>query len=567
MDPLLDCARAHCHRGRDRGVTAARVRHLHRDAGLLGLALLALAPAAVAHAAEVPGRTLDGPSAAIKYCSGREPGGRRDGRGGLPQGGPTRTAGSGVRRPPCGGAWGAPVKVSNSLNDVSDVEVEASNGGRLLVVYRTAVNELRRAGLARHRPAVRRGDPARHRHHRVQLRRQRRGRGLRRRHQGHQPRRLARDGQHGDAPPSRCSTRAARATVSSRSTARATRSSPMTRDDGGGDTRSSLVVITGTHLRPGDRGNGPDTPRPRRALRARRTWDIVSDLAGNAWVSFREQFAYTGINDRNRPLVRRLSGNAFGPAMLVDSGPTPPPDMTDAEFIRLAVAPNGANALASGFIQNNNTNKPSLFGASLTPGGPRPSRSSPRPSDGPITSGNGHRERRLRLHRLLVPAAARPPTTSCARGCAPAPAPSAPRSRCPTRLSATSTAPSPRSPPPTLRRPASSPTSRARRRQRASSPPRSTSRSRPQGAAVAATRPTPRSPGFSLSRTTFRKGTKLPKLSAEFKTGTTIRFRLSEAATVRLTFEKAARGRKVGKRAASPPARTARASAARATCG
>ena len=36
MEPLLDCARAHTHRGRDRGVAPARVRNLHRDAGLLG---------------------------------------------------------------------------------------------------------------------------------------------------------------------------------------------------------------------------------------------------------------------------------------------------------------------------------------------------------------------------------------------------------------------------------------------------------------------------------------------------------------------------------------------------
>ena len=40
---------------------------------------------------------------------------------------------------------------------------------------------------------------------------------------------------------------------------------------------------------------------------------IVSDLAGNAWVSFREQFAYPVVNDRNRPLVRRLSGKRVRP--------------------------------------------------------------------------------------------------------------------------------------------------------------------------------------------------------------------------------------------------------------
>ncbi len=57
----------------------------------------------------------------------------------------------------------------------------------------------------------------------------------------------------------------------------------------------------------------------------------------------------------------------------------------------------------------------------------------------------------------------------------------------------------------------------------------------------------PRVTRFSLSRRTFRKGTKLPKLSA-VKTGTTIRFRVSEKATVRLSFERKTRGRRVGKR-------------------
>ena len=56
----------------------------------------------------------------------------------------------------------------------------------------------------------------------------------------------------------------------------------------------------------------------------------------------------------------------------------------------------------------------------------------------------------------------------------------------------------------------------------------------------------PRVTGFGLSRRTFRKGTRLPKLSA-VKTGTTIRFRLSEKATVRLSFERKTRGRRVGR--------------------
>ena len=44
--------------------------------------------------------------------------------------------------------------------------------------------------------------------------------------------------------------------------------------------------------------------------------DVESDNAGNAWVAFREQFTYPVVNNRNRPLVRRLAGNAFGPPLL-----------------------------------------------------------------------------------------------------------------------------------------------------------------------------------------------------------------------------------------------------------
>ena len=63
--------------------------------------------------------------------------------------------------------------------------------------------------------------------------------------------------------------------------------------------------------------------------------------------------------------------------------------MTDAEFTRLAVSPDGAQGLASGFIQNASTNKPPLFGAALTPGGASPFALEPTPSDGAIRSGNG----------------------------------------------------------------------------------------------------------------------------------------------------------------------------------
>ena len=61
---------------------------------------------------------------------------------------------------------------------------------------------------------------------------------------------------------------------------------------------------------------------------------------------------------------------------------------------------------------------------------------------------------------------------------------------------------------------------------------------------------------LKLSRSTFRKGSKLPKASARtVKTGTTISFSLSEASKVKLSFESIKKGRKVGKRCRKPTAK------------
>ena len=73
---------------------------------------------------------------------------------------------------------------------------------------------------------------------------------------------------------------------------------------------------------------------------------------------------------------------------------------------------------------------------------------------------------------------------------------------------------------------------------------------------------TPTTPGtakvskLKLSRSTFRKGSKLPKASAKkVKTGTTISFSLSEASKVKLSFESIKKGRKVGKKCRKPTAK------------
>ncbi len=513
----------------------------------LAIAAGAALAAAPAHAAVLPGQTLDGPSAAI--ASAQDVSLAADGTGAVvwlkDVGGQDQVFVS--RR--AGGSFGPPVQATNSLQDVSRAQVEASNGGRLLVVWQSAVNELK----ARVSPGT--GQPF----------------------GGDIDLDTGINGFSSDANDAGVGyvvalkgtdlvgERITGNTAAPVGATIATNGGSMDRavavdgagnavvaynaDGGGGTTDIVARRLTGTAA------GGPIEAtvdslggRPRASGAA--NVGIVSDLAGNAWVSFREQFAYTGINDRNRPLVRRLAGNTFGPVLLVDPGPTPPLDMTDAEFIRLAVAPNGANALASGFIQNNNTNKPPLFGASLTPGAASPFALEPAPSDGPIASGNG-----------IVNGG----SGFIAYGFQPgAAADYVLRARLRAGTGAFG-APIP------LSNPAFGSVDAAVNLATAADASTTGVVAYKQGAAattrvLVATLDIPAGPQpgggggdttdpvisrFSLSRSTFRKGTKLPKLSA-VKTGTTIRFRLSEAATVRLTFEKAAKGRRVGKRCRKP---------------
>ena len=506
---------------------------------------MALAAAPAAHAAVLPGQTLDGPSADI--LSLRDVSLAADGTGAVAY---LKTVGTQdqvflVRR--SGGAWGTPVNVSNSAQDITDVEVEASNGGRLLVTFLSATNELRAAvspGTGQPFGAVIPIDSPI----------------------------AAFNSDANDAGVGYLVALKGTNLVSWRmmdnsaipfpavlanagSTDRVVAvdgagNAVMAYDIDGGGGEKDIVArrIAGTAVGPAIEATVPTLGGIPRGSGAQNV-GIVSDLAGNAWVSFREQFDYGFATDRNRPLVRRLSGNAFGPVLLVDPGPTPPPDMTDAEFIRLAVAPNGANALASGFIQNNATNKPPLFGASLTPGAASPFALEPSPSDGAITSGNGlvnggsgfiaysyqpgaaaNYVVRARLRSGTGAFAAPIPVSNPALG----------------QVDGASTP---------LADADASKTGVVAYSQGAAA----------QKRVLAATLDIPLPPAvggggdlvapsisrFSLSRSTFRKGSKLPKLSA-VKTGTTIRFRLSEAATVRLTFEKAATGRRVGKRCRKP---------------
>jgi hypothetical protein len=66
--------------------------------------------------------------------------------------------------------------------------------------------------------------------------------------------------------------------------------------------------------------------------------------------------------------------------------------------------------------------------------------------------------------------------------------------------------------------------------------------------------PAPDVTGLALSRKLFRLGSELPSVAA-VKRGTTIRFTISEAATVRLRFRRSAPGRRVGGRCRKPTRR------------
>ena len=513
------------------------------------LAVVTALAAAPAQAAVLPGQTLDGPSADILSLGDVSL--AADGTGAVAY---LKTAGGQeqafvVRR--SGGAWGPPVNVSNAAQGNTDVEVEASNGGRLLVVYQTEGNDLK----AKVSPGT--GQPF--------------GAEI--------PLDTGINGFSSDANDAgvgyvvalkgtdvvgqRVTGNTAAPLGAAIATA-GTNSRVVAVDgagnavvaydlDDGGNTEIVARRLTGTTVGPAVEATVPTLlGRPRVGMAS--NVSVASDLAGNAWVSFREQFNYPTLlnQNRNRPLVRRLAGNTFGSALLVDPGPTPPGEMTDAEFIRLAVAPNGANALASGFIQDASVGgKPAPFGASLTPGAASPF-SLDSLSDGVITSGNGIVNGGSGFIAYSFQPGAAADYVLRARLRAGTGAFGAPIPVSNPALGNVDGAVSP------FTAADASKTGVVAYKQGAAATTRvlAATLDIPQPAAGGGGGDTtdPSISRFSLSRSTFRKGTKLPKLSA-VKTGTTIRFRLSEAATVRLTFEKAAKGRRVGRSCRKPSRR------------
>ena len=144
MDPLLDCARAHATEGeiveslQRFSARTRRPRSFEARGRACGRTALAAAPA---QAAVLPGQTLDGPSADIR--SAQDVSLAADGTGAvayIKDGRGRRT-----RRSWCaaGRRVGRAGECLQRDADIADVEVEASNGGRLLVVYRRAGNLLR----------------------------------------------------------------------------------------------------------------------------------------------------------------------------------------------------------------------------------------------------------------------------------------------------------------------------------------------------------------------------------------------------------------------------------------
>ena len=111
-----------------------------RSLALLPAALagaLLLTPAA--HAAVLPGQTIDGPSADIK--SAQDVSLASDGSGAFAYIKDTGQDQVFVARR-SGGAWGSGTVATDSLQDISEAQVEASSGGRLLLVYRKATGDV-----------------------------------------------------------------------------------------------------------------------------------------------------------------------------------------------------------------------------------------------------------------------------------------------------------------------------------------------------------------------------------------------------------------------------------------
>ena len=95
--------------------------------------------------------------------------------------------------------------------------------------------------------------------------------------------------------------------------------------------------------------------------------DVNVNAAGNAWVVFREIFVYNVNQQRPRALARRLAGDTFEDAQVIDGLPEPPPT-EGAEFPRVEVTAAGRALAAHPRQLSFETWASELTGATWTPG-------------------------------------------------------------------------------------------------------------------------------------------------------------------------------------------------------
>ncbi len=265
--------------------------------------------------------------------------------------------------------------------------------------------------------------------------------------------------------------------------------------------------------------------------------DVGIAASGTAWVVFRQNFIYNNMT-KHRAIARPFTGNSFGPYQLVDGMPDPPPEGRDYQRIDVNPAGQGlithygnlTNPFEVAALSTGTWTKGALVNTAANNGAPLGSPAIGENGSGLVgwnqDPGGGADKRALGRATLggLRPelTLSDPAFGSVASGVETAAgaggfaaAVFVQGAAATTRIVATVV---------DLPRPAGTP---------------------PQSAPRDVTRP--RVTGLRLSRRRFRIGRALPSAAA-VKTGTTIRFRLSEAARARLSFSRARAGRRAGGR-------------------
>jgi hypothetical protein len=531
------------------------------------LSIAALAAVPAANAAVLPGQTLDGPSADIVAFGDVDL--APDGSGALAYlkvGTGTQDQVFVARR--VGGVWQPPQEVSNGGNDAVQPQVAAANGGRVVVAWRTATNNI----LAKVAPGG--GQPF---GSEITV------------HGDTNANNFDLDGNdtgiayvayHSQTGDDIYASRIAGSSATH--VGGAYPAGKLQKDDGetaGGSDRqggpqvavdsTGNAVAVWAETRTGDdqaifarriAGTTPaaaavqasvDTPLDGHDAKGSDNAAVDTDGAGNAWVVFRENFTYAA--DKGRAIARRLVGGTFEGPLVADNGGADPGDC-GTEFSGVAIDPS-SQGYSAGFFQCVGANNWKIFGAVLKPGAATPFALQSAPSNGvppdsvavaPVAGGAG-------LFAITNRAGTNPTD--------------------PFDLHARVATAGALAPPLTASNPAFGTVDTSARPAASADANGSGVIGYGQGAAaqkriLVATLDLPKSGGgggvnarpvisrLKLSRTTFRKGSKLPKASAKkYKTGTTIGFRLSETAKVRLSFEAIKKGRRVGKKCKAPTRR------------